>query len=182
MLKQTQEVDTPPSCFGKHFDASSPECRGGHDPAHYNDTEGSRNYGTQIRDTCDWMQSCSSKMQAGRNFIPVNGLVRPQQPPPPTSPFQTKFQPPTQPQTQPWRPPVPYSTHSAPPGSHLMSTHFGIPQYLTVREPQTGRNFGQRLFSETLRSMLKSIGHTFAHFFDVEIFGPPPPPPGTGGT
>jgi hypothetical protein len=59
-----------------------------------------------------------------------------------------------------------------------MSTHFGIPQYLTVREPQTGRNFGQRLFSETVRSMLKSIGHTFAHFFDVEIFDNRPPPGG----
>ncbi len=51
-----------------------------------------------------------------------------------------------------------------------MATNFGIPQYLTVREPHTG-GFGVRLARESLRSVLKSIGHTFAHFFDVEIFG-----------
>jgi hypothetical protein len=55
----------------------------------------------------------------------------------------------------------------------MMAVSFGIPQYLSVREPHTG-GFGQRLVRESFRSMLKSIGHTFAHFFDVEVFGPPP--------
>jgi hypothetical protein len=59
------------------------------------------------------------------------------------------------------------------PHPQYMSNNFGIPQYLTVREPYTG-GFGARLARESLRSILKSIGHTFAHFFDVEIFGPPP--------
>ncbi len=62
-----------------------------------------------------------------------------------------------------------------------MATHFGIPQYLTVREPTTGGNFGQRLVRESLRSMFKSLGHTFAHYFDVEIFGPPPQNGGQNG-
>lgn len=170
MLKQNHEVDTPPSCFGKHFDATSPECKGGHDPSFRNDDEQSRNYNTQIRDTCDWVQSCSSRMQAGRNFIPASSLVRPTQPPP--SPYQTRFNTPTQPQPQPWRPPA-YAPQQ--PGAHLMSMQFGIPQYLSVREPQTfGASFGKRLARESLRSVLKSIGHTIAHFFDVEILGPPP--------
>lgn len=181
MLKQNHEVDSPPVCFGKHFDGSSPECTGGHDPTFRNDDEQSRNYGTQIRDTCDWVQSCSGRMQAARNFIPVNGLVRP--PPQPASSYATNFTKPNTPVAPRWTPPQPYTPshlqqqhHGAP----LMSTSFGIPQYLSVREPQTSGGFGTRLARESLRSMLKSIGHTFAHFFDFEIFGPPPP--GGGNT
>lgn len=180
MLKQNHEVDSPPTCFGKMFDGNSPECVGGHDPAFNNDNSRSANYNTPTRDTCDWVQSCAGRMQA--RLIPASNLVRPPIQPPATSPWQTKFnQPSPQQATQGWRPPTPYSpsqAHQPHPGAHLMSTHFGIPQYLTVREPQTGRNFGQRLFSETVRSMLKSIGHTFAHFFDVEIFDNRPPPGG----
>jgi hypothetical protein len=52
-----------------------------------------------------------------------------------------------------------------------MTSSFGIPQYLSRREPQTSGGFGTRLARESLRSALKSIGHTFAHFFDWEIFG-----------
>lgn len=182
MLKQNHEVDSPPVCFGKHFDGSSSECVGGHDPTFRNDNEQSRHYNTQIRDTCDWVQSCSGRMQAARNFIPVGGLVRPPQPPPPTTPFATKFNTPTTQPTQRWTPPQPYTPTHLQQGSHLMSTNFGIPQYLSVREPQTSGGFGARLARESLRSILKSIGHTFAHFFDFEIFGPPPPgggnPPG----
>lgn len=172
MLKQNHEVDTPPSCFGKHFDATSPECKGGHDPSFRNDDRNSPggHYGTQVRDVCDWVQSCSSRMQASRNFIPASSLVRPQ---PPPSPYQTRFNQPTQPQLQPWKPPT-YTPQQT--GANLMSTHFGIPQYLTIREPQThGTSFGKRLARESLRSILKSIGHTIAHFFDVEVLGPPPP-------
>lgn len=181
MLKQNHEVDAPPSCFGKYFDSTSPECKGGHDPSFFNEDKASPggHYGTQIRDTCDWVQSCSSRMQAGRNFIPASNLVRPPQPPPPSH-YATKFNQPTQPQPQPWRPPLPYSSQQQ--NSNLMSTNFGIPQYLSMREPQTSGGFGARLARESLRSILKSIGHTIAHFFDVEVLGPPPPgggnPPG----
>lgn len=172
LLKQNHEAEQPPTCFGKMFDGNSAECVGGHDPAFYNKDPNSKHYGTQTRDNCDWVGSCSARMQATQQVIPVSSLNR-QQPP---SPFATKFNPPTQPQPQPWRPPQQYT----PPhlqqhgGNQMMAVNFGIPQYLTVREPHTG-GFGARLVRESFRSMLKSIGHTFAHFFDVEIVGSPPP-------
>lgn len=152
------------------FDRSSPECVGGHDPAHYNQNANSPHFHTQTRDTCDWVSQCAARMQANYQppIVPVSQLTRPNTP----SPWATKFTQPSQPVVQPWRPPTP--TAQQQPGQ-LMSVNFGIPQYLTVREPQTqGVGFFARLGRESLRSALKSIGHTFAHFFDVEIFGPPP--------
>lgn len=159
------------------FDGNAPECVGGHDPAFYNKDPSSKFYGSQTRDNCDWISSCSTRMQATQQVIPVSNLTRQQQP---TSPFATKFNPPPTPvQPQPWRPPQPYATPQHQQGNQLMAVNFGIPQYLTVREPQNnGVGFGARLVRESLRSALKSIGHTFAHFFDVEMFGPPP---GGGG-
>lgn len=171
MLKQNHEAEQPPNCFGKMFDGKSPECVGGHDPAFYNKDASSKYYGTQNRDNCDWVSSCSSRMQATQQVIPISNLTRPQT----ASPFATKFNPPTaSPPVQPWRPPQHYTQPHLQQGNHMMATNFGIPQYLTVREPHTG-GFGARLMRESLRSVLKSIGHTFAHFFDVEIFGSPPP-------
>lgn len=60
----------------------------------------------------------------------------------------------------------------------MMPVNYGLPQYLTVREPVTGGALMKRLGVEVIRSMGKSFGHTIAHFFDVEIFtrrddGPP---------
>lgn len=167
MLKQNHEADQVPSCFGKMFDGSSPECRGGHDPAFYNDNPNSKNFRTQIRDTCDWISSCSARMQATQQIIPVTNLTRPQ----PANPFATKFNPPTPtPVSQPWRPPVLHQPQHAQQGQYMMATNYGIPQYLSVREPQTG-SFGGRLAREVFRSMMKGLSHTIAHFFDVEIFG-----------
>lgn len=177
MLKQTEEVETPPTCFGKLFDGSSPECMGGHDPAYYNPDNGS-----QIRDRCNYTSSCSGRMYANNKLVPASSLVRP---PVAAAPHQaTRFNSPTPAPTQNWQPPPFTPPHLrqqpqyAP--NQLMSTNFGIPQYLTVREPQTGGSFGARLVRESFRSMLKSIGHTFANFFDTEIFGPGEQPPGGG--
>lgn len=186
MYKQNSEADSAPSCFGDPawFDRSSPECMGGHDPAHFNQNASSPNFRTQIRDTCDWVQACASRAQAKQHLIPVTNLTRNQPPAAPQSPWATKFNPPSTPQpSQAWRPPAapqPYTPPHLQHGAQMIPVNFGIPQYLSVREPQTSGSYGERLFIESLRSMLKSIGHTFAHFFDAEVLGrsgrgdPPP--------
>ncbi len=189
MYKQNSEADSAPSCFGDPtlFDSSSPECIGGHDPAHFNQNASSPNFRSQIRDQCDWVQACAARVQAKQHLIPVSNLTRNQPPPPQPQPqaqqanghWATKFNPPTAPQpAQPWRPPSPPAPHTYTPphmqhmhGPQMMPVNFGIPQYLSVREPQTSGSYGERLFIESLRSMLKSIGHTFAHFFDAEVLG-----------
>lgn len=174
MLKQHDDEDTPPQCFGdkRLYNSREVECVGGHDPAHYNQNPNSKYFQTQTRDACDWVNQCAARVQA--QIIPVSNLTRPHTPAATaaSSNWSTKFtQPPTAPTTQPYRPPT--ATPHMQPGQQYMAVNFGIPQYLSVREPSTA-NFGARLARETFRSMLKSIGHTFAHFFDVEIFGPPP--------
>lgn len=172
MIKTNHEVDALPKCFGdpKLFDRAAPECVGGHDPSHYNQNPNSQNFQTQVRDACDWVNQCSARVQA--QLIPASSLIRPQTP---TTPWSTKFTPPTPPpQSQPWKPPAPQlMPPQQQPGQQYMAMNFGIPQYLSRREPHTS-GFGARLARESLRSMLKSIGHTFAHFFDVEVFGDPP--------
>lgn len=172
MLKTNHEANSPPGCFGKLYDRTSPECVGGHDPGHFNQNANSPHFQTQTRDTCDFISQCAARQQA--QVIPVANLTRPQ-PTPPASPWATKFNQPTAATPQTWRPPTPPYAHQQHAPQHFMASNFGIPQYLTVREPQTaGTSFSARLAREALRSILKSIGHTFAHFFDVEIVGPPP--------
>jgi hypothetical protein len=52
----------------------------------------------------------------------------------------------------------------------MVPVNYGMPQYLTVREPVNGQRLFTRLGVEVLRSMGKSFGHTLANFFDVEMF------------
>ena len=172
MLKTNHEADALPKCFGdpKLFDRAAPECVGGHDPSHYNQNPSSQHFQSQVRDACDWVNQCSTRVQA--QLIPAASLVRPQAP---ASPWSTKFTPPAQvPQSQPWKPQSPQFVPPHQQAQQFMSTTYGIPQYLSVREPQTSGGFGARLARESVRSILKSVGHTIAHFFDTEIFGGPP--------
>lgn len=168
MNDSTVEV---PRCFGKEFLPSASECVGGHDMA-FND-----DHGGHLRPPCDFVSTCSARTQALKNsrFISPQSLVRP-----PTS-FHTSnyastpYSPPTTSQPQ---------HHQYPPVSasggfqQMMPVNYGLPQYLTVREPVTNGTLMRRLGVEVIRSMGKSLGHTIAHFFDVEVFtrredGPP---------
>jgi hypothetical protein len=54
----------------------------------------------------------------------------------------------------------------------MMPINHYMPQYLTARQPVVpGQSMAKRLLIEAGRSIGKSLGHTIAHFFDVEIFG-----------
>jgi hypothetical protein len=53
----------------------------------------------------------------------------------------------------------------------MMPVNFEIPQYLTVREKRRENEGVFRMLGrEVARSMLKSMGHTFANFFDSTPF------------
>lgn len=164
MLKANTTENAVPSCFGKYFESTSAECVGGYDATYYED-------GTHIRPKCDFVSSCSTRMQATRNvnIVPTTSLVRP----------ATQFNQPAVPvPVAGYRPPT-YAPITPPGVQHnvgvpqAMAVNYGIPQYLTVREPSNGRGLGKRLAIEAGRSILKSLGHTIAHFFDVETFGGP---------
>ena len=159
--------DEPPSCFGSLWDPKESECSGGTDPAYTHPKTG-----LHYRDPCDYYESCGSRAQAAKagRLIPAQNLTSRSHPMHP--------QPPVTPQ-------YPQSYQSAPPQNssyqQMVPVNYAMPQYLTVREPINSANRGKRLMIEVGRSMLKSIGHTFANFFDSESFtsppAPPPPPP-----
>lgn len=169
MLKeQASEV---PKCFGSLFDANEKACTGGFDPAYVGEN------GTHIRERCNYSQACSARVQASQRqqIIPTSNLLRAQQP--------TQFSVPSAPSTGYPRPSLP----TAPPPrqygapqqqqqpyvgvQQMVPVNFGIPQYLTAREPVTSGNFSKRLGLELVRSVGKSLGHTLANFFDTEILG-----------
>jgi hypothetical protein len=167
LLKLSQATEEIPRCFGSKFDNTAVECTGGNDPA-FDDEEGGH-----IRPKCDMMSACASRTQAAsrgaHQVIPTQSIVRP----------STTFSPPPS-VAQPYRPN--YPGHVQHPQQHayqqpqvglnqLVSTNYGMPQYLTVREPANGKSLGARLGGEILRSLVKSFGHTLAHFFDVESIG-----------
>jgi hypothetical protein len=166
MLKNNYTTEEKPNCFGKMYAASAPECVGGHDPAYLNEENG-----TRVRDRCNFASSCAAQMQAYRNagtpvHVPVTNLTRPVTSFTPTSPIaRPPWAPPPQAPVQPqhWQ-------HSA---QQMMPINHYMPQYLTVRQPVIpGQSMAKRLLIESGRSVCKSLGHTIAHFFDVEIFGP----------
>lgn len=167
MLKVSSGENDVPPCFGKYFDAKSAECVGGYDAAYYED-------GTHTRPRCDFVSACSAKIQASKNatahsLVPTSSLVRP----------PTHFNQPNAPITSTGYRPPGYVPQQAP---HYWQHNagvpqYGIPQYLTIREPISGQGLGLRLLTEAARSIGKSLGHTIAHFFDVEVFGGKPPGP-----
>jgi len=73
-----------PPCYGKHWDPSSRECRGGNDPAYVNPVTG-----TNKRDICQYYGSCSAATNSSR-LREMSGVQPtpshfqlPQAPPPP---------------------------------------------------------------------------------------------------
>lgn len=171
MLKN--QADSTPSCFGSLFDKTAAECVGGFD-ANWSGGVG----GSRIRPVCDFVDACSRRVaeKQHQQVIPTGSLVRPhttfgtstpsgyQRPALPTQPPRT-WNPPTQQQPNPQYPPHHYQQ---PP--HF-SGHYGIPAYLSVRQPSNSGTIVERMWWETLRSMGKAIGHTLANFFDSEVFG-----------
>ena len=162
MLKPDATNDEIPVCFGtKHYDNRAAECVGGQDPA-YNKN------GSHIRPPCDYVSACSARHQAKfGNLVPTQSLIRPAAyapPAPAATPYRHTYQQPVLHHQQ--QPP-----HNAP---QSIAVNYFMPQYLSVREPANGRSLGKRLFTEAVRSIGKSLGHTIAHFFDVEIFGNAP--------
>lgn len=166
-----------PNCFGDLFNKDAKECVGGFDLKWTGDA------GNHYRPRCDFVDDCANAThtkQAAPQVIPVGNLIRPQphtafgapsgygRPPPPPAPTG-----PTPMQSRAWG--VPTQQQQATPyqGQHPthFAGHYGVPQYLTVRQPVNSGPIMERLFWETIRSMGKSLGHTLANFFDSEIFG-----------
>ena len=164
MIKNTG--DETPICFGKHYDSKVPECVGGHDPAYLDEN------GSHVREPCNHRGACSARMQALRN---LNGIVPTSSPTRPSTGFN---RPPTA-FTQPSAPIQPFRTQSYPMTQghqsvgmqQMVPVNYGIPQYLSVREPLDGRTMAARLFMEVFRSIFKALGHTVSNFFDTEVFG-----------
>lgn len=167
-----QPQDKLPVCFGQTFDRNAPECMGGHDPAYTDDD------GRHVRPPCDVASSCSIRAQASRQttptqVIPPANLVRPPtaftQPSSPAQMYRPHFQ---QGYPQHVATVAPVAAPHYPPGApQMMPMNSYMPQYLTAREPVNGQGLPKRLGLEMLRSIGKSLGHTIAHFCDVEIFG-----------
>ncbi len=170
-MLNTQTERPVPSCFGDLYDKNAKECIGGYDPA-YTD----KDTGSHIRGTCDFINSCSARTQARKqanqqtSIVPAASLIRP----------KTTFS------TTPTAVPAAYqmgrptsgppqqaaATYRAQPvlPQNIPVQHY-MPQYLTIREPTESGSIPKRLAIEVVRAMGKSLGHTIAHFFDVEIFG-----------
>lgn len=176
MLKLNHTTEEKPQCFGKLYVSTAPECIGGHDPAYLNEENGSR-----VRDRCNFAAPCAATMQAYRNagnpvHVPLANLTRPVSaftqagPRPPWGPPQVQPAQPIQHYQQPqWQQQQPQWQHGA---QQMMPINHYMPQYLTVRQPATpGQSLARRLLIESGRSIGKSLGHTIAHFFDVEVFG-----------
>lgn len=185
MLKN--QDGSPPSCFGLHYSPSATECIGGYDSKYPDDNH--------IRDRCEFVGTCSARMQLNKpkednNLISANrllsrpytsfgnttqpsGYVRPTEP---SYPTQAAVPPPPQQQASYPRSQQAYTPYQAP-QHYQQVTHpgfsgqYGIPQYLSIREPVATGGLGKRMGLEVLRSMGKSFGHTIANFFDSEIFG-----------
>lgn len=75
-----------PSCFGKHWDATHPECRGGNDPAYRHPTNG-----TNRRDQCQWFGACSATTNQQR-LAPQPGVAPPPMQQPQIVPAQALIQ------------------------------------------------------------------------------------------
>jgi len=169
------QTSQPPSCFGELFDKTAAECVGGFD------SKWSGVGGSRVRPVCDFADSCARTVSDKQHqVIPTSSLTRPQ----PHTAFGNStpsgYQRPTVPAqpTRTWEPPSQhqpqqqqrYATQPYQHPSHF-SGHYGIPAYLSVRQPSNSGTIVERMWWETLRSMGKAIGHTLANFFDSEVFG-----------
>jgi len=167
-----------PQCFGELFDSKAAECVGGFD------SKWTGVGGSHIRPLCDFVNACAQKTQQAESpqqVIPPGNLIRPQ----PHTTFGTSSTPgyprpsapPTPMQSRAWAPPSQQVTTPTNYGAQhyvhptQFAGHYGVPQYLTVRQPVSSGPILERMWWETLRSVGKAIGHTLANFFDSEVFG-----------
>lgn len=176
MLKKTDSENPP--CFGKNYDRNSPCCEGGHDPT-YRDPED----GSHIREECDHKSACAARTNLSKQTAPLiqaNSLNR-NQPSTTYAPAATSYQQhhsthyAAQPPAPPWV--NRQVTHAPPVGmAQMVQVNYGMPSYLTVREPGGTGSYMGRLMREMGRAIGKSIGHTIAHAFDVDTWSGNPPP------
>lgn len=190
--------EQPPNCFAQQWDKNEAACAGGADPDFLHPTTG-----LHVRDQCNFFQACGTRttaMRNAQNFIPVQQLVRPPLVTPPpqalvhTSPSnfgqylqqqsenyaermrREQAQRQQQPQylqqpPQAYLPQNGYAAHPAP----TYQLNYMMPGYLTTPEiRQPGESMWSVLFREIARSVLKSMGHSVAHFFDSRPMGPTP--------
>lgn len=66
-------ADSPPSCFGVHWDPTETDCAGGRDPAHFDGT------GSHIKGKCDFFSACGARTQAAKQaakLVPTANLTK----------------------------------------------------------------------------------------------------------
>lgn len=197
----TPKRNEPPTCFGKDWDNNSPECAGGPDvsfiPKPGEKYAGQDKHGTNIRDMCDWYQSCGARCAAMKNangqLVPAQQLVRPPQAQAPVTNQPTTFSqwlgqaareqrvaaPSAANATQVRMPTTPTApTQQQQPVQVLPSAgvqpatmwqlNYAMPSYLTTPEIRhPGESIWLVLLREVLRATGKAIGHAVAHFFDA---------------
>lgn len=158
---QYPSSSSPPACFGLSWSNSDPKCSGGYD-ATYTDLHGSHK-----RPACDYYTSCGTRSQIGR-VVPPASLVRS-----PSVPLSTSSgSQPTSFRPSGYTPPAP-SSYNPVPQHHgyqqMMPVNYQVPHYLTAQETEGG--FWRRLWFTSLRSIGKSLGHSFAALFDHNPMG-----------
>lgn len=178
-------TETLPKCYGLSWDDTQPKCAGGRDATYTDD------HGSHIRERCDFFGSCGARVQASRQLIQPQQLVRTPAPaiPPPFVPSpslaqtqqiqvlmqqmeqmrQTIQQQNTQLHSQQPRYTSGYTPQ--PVQSQMMATEFSMPRYLTVPEPRGVTSIWSLLGREIVRSIMKSAGHTMANFWDTTPIG-----------
>lgn len=187
-------VQTPPDCFGKHWDPNVAECAGGFDRTYVGPN------GSKTRERCDYFDGCRTRVTLAKATatqqapIPPATLLRQQPPtsspwqpprahmitpPQPAAPTTPTWQQPPPPQPPPWQqwqvqphaqgqPQFPYQAQVAP--IQMQPVSYNMPAYLSVPENRATTSFWQILLIEVLRGLGKSLGHSISHFFDHTPF------------
>jgi hypothetical protein len=126
-------------------------------------------------------------------YAPAAAAAPPRPPAPAPPLYQNRYAPPPPPPPQQAaQPPAPFGlprTFSSSPTflpqqqgpvhspANTYQLNYTMPAYLSVPEAQhPGESLWAVLFREVIRSLLKSAGHSIAHFFDSRPMGPPPTP------
>lgn len=177
MYKQDTEI---PSCYGLHYEAHATECEGGTDPTYDNGNGG------HTRPPCDFRRQCASKtrLRAAGYDVPTHRVARPAEHSTAPSGY-TSWQERRRERELEYAAKEAAAKRQEPPHVHVHlpdgfqrqqqavgANPYGIPQYLSMRE-DLSRSTTQRLGAEVGRSMVKSLGHTLAHFMDIEQWLPP---------
>lgn len=181
-VKGERMADELPECFGDPnvHDAKDPECKGGYDPSYTESPD-------HIRAKCGVFEACGARARAKEAAIKAqNTAARYQQTQNRPSYQQPQSRPVTlsnysrsasvqAPQPQQQQQPTFVAPQNLQPQqapvmvpAQMMPVNYGMPSYLSVLEPKRmkkGKKW-KSLTHEIGRSMGKSIGHSFAFFFD----------------